>query len=244
VSDRVSIALDLVDKLELSGTPVRIFGGTAFTLGAYWDQVYGSSRPLRDIDFVTSRDDLDRVLAHISHLGGTVDHSSLLSNDSRLARIFYQGVKVDLYSDPLYLNQRIEIGTRLTLDRYTLAGADLLATKLQIEKRTNRDIQDVFAFLAVSFFSSSDDDGHVNVNRIVELCSGNWGFYFACARFLSAVEGFMSVVNLPADARIFAMKNILFIWSAIIHTQKGVWWKVRDRIGCRLKWYSDVDSDK
>jgi hypothetical protein len=242
VRTRVTVALDLVNELVASGAPVRLFGGTAFRLGAYWDRTYGVPRPIRDIDLVTSRDNLERVHQRMYQLGGSVDGSSLSITDGRLMRASYQELKVDVYSDPLYLNHRIELGSRLGLERHTLSRADLLATKLQIEERTERDIRDVIALLATSSFSTDTDEGTINISRIVQLCSDSWGFYYSSVRFLSAAHQALDDLAVSDEVRSSAHGSIMLVLSAVDGSPKTVRWKIRSRIGSRFKWYEVVDS--
>jgi len=240
--ERADIAMALITGLNREGIEGRLFGGAAFAIACYWDGVFRRSRRIKDIDLVVPAGAYKGIPSIIRKLGGAVDRAAVLLNEGRLIRASFRGILVDIYSDPLFLNQEIALGARLTLEEYCLAPADLLATKLQINAHTERDARDIVALLSACELVDSDGIRMANIRRIVELCSRTWNFYYASKRSLALITNVMGEFDVgEAESRLI-FKKVSYLLSEIERPPKSMLWKCRAVIGPRMRWYSDIDA--
>ncbi len=220
----------------------RLFGGAAFAVKGFWNEVFGISRPIKDIDLVVASGSLIKAMRAIRGSGGQFYLGSALLNDGRLVKGIYEGLKIDIYTDPLYLNQYIELGQRLTIVMETLTPADLLATKFQIEHRTEKDVRDVIALLAMCPISHVDEPGSLNIERIIQLCGERWNFYYACHRFMSDVTECLNQFDIDPGVQKKVADGVAAITRFINQPSKSWYWNLRSRIGPRLTWYFEIQD--
>src|ERR1700722_9912212 len=227
------LALELIGKMTEGGIVARLFGGAAIALASCWETAFGTARSIRDIDLVVPRASLRAAAQCLQAIGGAVDRRSLLINDGRFLKGSYRSIKVDIYSDPLYLSHKITLGSRLNLDHLRLANADLLATKLQIESGSRKDdaLRDVIALIASPPPSGSSDLNALNVSRICELCARSWGFYSSAVRCFAAAEALLPSIRTSQDVARQVTDGIAKLHSAIERTPKSWLWKLRRGIG-------------
>jgi hypothetical protein len=240
---RKAVAVALVTKLGDAGVIARLFGGSAFALIADWDHVFGVPRPIPDIDLVVDQKSFYDTASVIVGLGGSVDRASLSTTDARMLRAQYENIKVDVFSDPLKLNQEIRIGSRLTLEIHTLSRADLLATKFQIEHRADRDLRDVLALLATSSTGTPKSERYLDQARIAQLCSSNWGFHYSSLRWIADIRRRLEDIRLSDGFALIIQRNIESILAAIMSESKPWYWKLRNLAGPRIRWYAEIDDN-
>jgi hypothetical protein len=236
------LAVDLVNNLARTGYVARIFGGIAFSIVSDWTPIYGYHRPAFDIDLVTRRNDLSKILRELNGLGAQINTRTRLTTNDRFTQASIRGHRLDVYTDPLYLNQTIELGKRLTIDNLTLTHADLLATKLQIVAPTERDLRDVTALLASSELAKTERHGQLNVSRILNLCQGNWGFYHTAVEFLEFVSAHVPTLQLTATAENLVVSRIQVLRYELLNSPKSLAWKAREPFGTLFKWYTEIDD--
>ena len=238
------LASELIEEMTRGGIVARLFGGAAIALASCWDDTFGTARSIRDIDLVVPRSSLRAAAQCLQAIGGAVDRRSLLINDGRFLKGLYRSIKVDIYSDPLYLSHKITLGTRLDIDHLRLTPADLLATKLQIESgsRKDDDLRDVIALIASTPLSESSDFDTLNVSRICELCAGSWGFYYSAVRCFAAAEALLPSLGTSQEVVYRVTDGIANLSFAIENTPKSWVWKLRRGIGPRVLWYEVINS--
>jgi hypothetical protein len=240
---RVQLAIKLVTELNRARIQARLFGGAALAVGRYWDDAFQIPRSVKDIDVVFPSGALTKLPIVVSDIGGSINRATVLLNDGRLIRASFGGLLVDLYSDPLFLNQTIRLGARLGLNRMSLTVADLLATKLQINEPTERDARDIVALLAVCQFQNFDSCRGINVTRIAQLCSESWTFYCAANKSLSMVKANLYRFDLDEGQSSTLSEKLTLLQAAIEGSQRSWSWKLRELVGSRLRMHSDIDTD-
>jgi hypothetical protein len=237
------IASSIVERLTKDGLTARVFGGAGVLLTTRYAAVLGNLRVTRDIDLVAKacdhRDVWEWLVADdwVPEQYETFRGRSLKSSLTHP----YNAVKVDLFSDPLYFSQRIDLAGRLYLQSPTLSIADLLLTKLQAEAFTLTDLHDVLAILGTWPVSENDKDG-ISARRISAACARNWGLYYSCSRKLRAIAGIDELEYArPAKFDALIRQRAVELITAITKTHKSLYWRIRDWVGPRVKWYLDVE---
>jgi hypothetical protein len=141
---------------------------------------------------------------------------------------------------------RLELRGRLRADHPTLPLADLLLSKLQIIRINRKDVLDVLAVLR--HHALGDRDGElINLARIVELTSTDWGWWRTVSGNLAAIQSLSgeelegelatrasTTFDLPAQVRA--------LQAAIEAAPKSAGWKLRAAVGDRLRWYQEPEE--
>jgi hypothetical protein len=235
-------ALQLLQLSAKAGVNARLFGGIGINLVAPWVPLFGYPRPQKDIDIVVADKDFDAIVETLQNNRWRMDRRSLMFNDGRMVRAKHSltGIRLDVFTDPLHLNQQISLGNRLALWEITLSGADLLLTKLQVAYPSPRDLYDALALIMTFTFSDSDKRSCLNVSRLREVCSV-WRFYYSINRNLNLLLKTIETSSLLLTAsKADASARVTELLREIETGSRNLIWKLRDMIGPRFGWYEDI----
>lgn len=248
LDDPLAEALHLIDLAESGGLQLRLMGGLAFhAVVPGWRAPVERSR--RDIDLATRSQDRRGVAELLARAGYEADrqynalygHKQLYFVDTR------RGRPVDVLVDRLEMCHTFEFADRLRVERHTLPLADLLLSKLQVVKINRKDLLDALILLQ-SRPLGDDEAGVVNVRRITDLTSSDWGWWRTVTGNLDRLAAFvrdeLATDELATDdppphdpvAQVSALS------AAIDAAPKSLGWKVRARLGDRLRWYEEPEE--
>ncbi len=124
----------------------------------------------------------------------------------------------------------------------TLPLADLLLTKLQVYEVTEREYKDMIAFLYDQKLGDIDDHDTINQKYIAKLCSNDWGLWktvnLNLERLWEAVPTYA-----PEHEKVVKSK-ITQLRKKIEDEPKSFGWRMRARVGDRVKWYELPEADR
>lgn len=241
-------ALRLIDLAERAGLQLRLMGGLAFHAAVQgWRAPIDRAR--RDIDLATRSRDRRAVSELLVEAGYTADrqynalygHKQLYFVDERFSR------PVDVLVDRLVMCHTFEFADRLALSRPTLPLADLLLSKLQVVKINRKDMVDALILLAAHDLGESDD-GTINVLRITELTSSDWGWWRTVTGNLDRLEAFVRDELVPDEIATAdplphdPSSQIVTLREAIAGATKSLGWRMRARLGDRVRWYEEPEE--
>jgi hypothetical protein len=154
---------------------------------------------------------------------------------------------VDVLIDRLEMCHRFDFGDRLAVDTPTLPLAELLLSKLQVVKINRKDVLDALVLLADH--PLTQDDRGVNVRRIAELTSNDWGWWRTVTGNLDHLDQF-AAAEIGADDLDFGgrqpkfdvRRQIAGLRTAIDEAPKSTRWKLRARVGDRVPWYEEPEE--
>ena len=127
----------------------------------------------------------------------------------------------------------IDLRRRFHLPAVVLTPADLLLTKMQIVELNLKDLTDVVALL-LDHPVGGEDGEEINATYIAGLLAQDWGFYRTWQLNLDRVRGALDQFTIPRhDVR----ARLTALWQVIERHPKPVRWRLRARIGDRLRWY-------
>jgi hypothetical protein len=201
-------------------------------------------RGFRDIDFVAYKRELKPVQQLLTGLGYVEDREVAVVSEGSRAIFEHSGnrLHLDVFYDKLDFCHVIPLAGRLELDRPTLPLAELALGKLQIVKINEKDLIDLAVLLLEHPWGESDE-GTLNLGRISRLCAADWGLWRTTtlnleklARASAALEALDSSQRQHLVAQIEALNRRLEA------EPKPFSWRVRARLGERVKWYRDVDE--
>jgi len=203
------------------------------------------ARPLTDLDFMTyskqERQTMevlkscgyhqDRARAYMRNLTGR----SVLEDPNRK-------LIVDLFFDKLSYNHILDLHGRLEQDSVTIPLADILLEKTQIVQINEKDVKDMVLLLREHPVGQLDKET-INLNRICDVLSSDWGFYYTVTTNLEKISQYTkSLDDLQEPDRNDVLSKIAQISTSIESSPKNLGWRMRARVGSKKKWYNDVEE--
>jgi hypothetical protein len=197
-----------------------------------------------DLDFVSERHLGKRVDGLFEGLGYIGDRRIAQATDGQ--HRYYVDPEahlgVDVYLGILNYCHPIVLEARLDADPVTIPLAETLLAKLQIVDLTEKDIKDVVVLLLEHDFGSHDDDT-INTKRLQKVLSHDWGFYYSVSLNLEKIRLWLSGLETFRDEH----KNSVLVRIDTLQRQMEKWpkerrWKLRARIGPRVRWYQTVEE--
>lgn len=244
----IAEAQKIVDAAAQRGMTLRIMGAAAVRIHCQQFLKLHKllQRELTDIDLMGYSSQGAEVSSLLESLGYLFD-KNMRHIAAILQRYIFKhpvyGWKVDVFFDKLEMCHTIDFKGRLELDYPTITVSDILLEKLQIVKINEKDIKDVIVLLREHEISESEKEA-VNKSYISKLLSKDWGFYYTATSNLKKICNMLnkySDVLSPEDASDVTGK-INSLLDAIEKAEKSSSWKLRAKIGPRVRWYRDVEE--
>ncbi len=244
--DPVLEAERLINLANQKGITLRLLGGIAFRLRCPSSVKEGLKRNYVDIDFVGTRKQRKEIQNLFTEGGYTPrttfntmqGYRRLIFNDIENER------RVDIFLNEFEMCHKFDFTDRLKLDTVTLPLADLLLTKLQVFEITEREYRDVIAMFTDHQLGTSDAPDLINVKYIAKLASDDWGLWRTITLNLERISsGLPKYVSSPEEQSRIKSKIDKF-WEALNAEPKSFRWKMRARVGEKVKWYELPEADR
>ena len=242
----IAYANDIVAEAQKQGGLVRLLGAVAFhihcpTYGHFQQE---AKRHFTDLDFA----------AYFSH-NAAIRNSFLklgFEEDREVAVVFARqrlifnmpgtDLHVDIFFDKLDFCHPIPWAGRLEVDSPTIPLAELLLEKMQIVQINEKDIIDTIMLLLEHPLGDNDHET-INIDRVAILCSSDWGLWRTTTMNLGKVrqmgQGYEQLTHEQKETIDSQVKTAL---ARIDQEPKSLAWRLRARVGDRVKWYKDVDE--
>ena len=152
------------------------------------------------------------------------------------------GLHVDVFYEKLDFCHVIPWQDRLELDSPTLPLAELLLEKMQIVKLNEKDVIDTIMLLLEHPLGGSDQES-INTDRVARLCSADWGLWRTATMNLDKLKRLAQNYTQLSEAHKAQIVTQVEALAARIEAEpKTLAWRLRSRVGDRVKWYKDVDE--
>jgi hypothetical protein len=258
LDDPLAESLRLVEVADARGLTLRHMGGMAVRAHApRWPA--RTRRTEVDLDFVTTSKDRAAVYKLLEAEGYTPDRQQNALFGQKQAYFVDVPRKrpVDVLVDNLEMCHRIEFGKRLAKSRPTLPLAELLLSKLQVVRINKKDVLDALILLAEHPLGQDDGDpdsdhgtGSINVPRITEITSNDWGWWRTVTGNLDKLDQYLATDAQPEDLDLGTGRPVHFdpsaqiagLRAAIDAAPKSTRWKLRARVGDRVAWYAEPEE--
>ena len=236
----VTLAENLVRRLEAEAVRARVFGGVAIVKRALWEAYLGRPRITSDIDVVIAHADVRDVIRNLKSVGLEVTSRALMVGEGAFVSSEYGSVKVDIFADPLRLNQTIHIGERMGAQSFSLAAPELLLTKFQIKFPKETDCIDA-ALLVLDIDKCSTGVTHDGKwDQIIRACADDWCLDQACRDAIERLQqGKLGLPEKLSYGLAAASENLL---KRLLTSPKTHRWKLRSIQGRLLPTYTPVDD--
>jgi len=243
----VPIAADIRDEaMRLTAAAaeanlgLRLMGGLAVWVVSPSVRVPPFARDYGDLDFAVRGRDARAATPFLVSEGYVAERMfNSIHGAQRLNFGHPEGLwTIDVIVDALRMSHLVELRGRLEPGRPTIDLADLLLTKLQVWEINAKDLADITCLLADRPLSDGGpfDGEAIDLARITALTGADWGLCHTLERNLQEVATFARDRR-PAGAPLDPVVQAEALLTAIAAGRKSVAWRVRARIGERVRWY-------
>jgi hypothetical protein len=231
-------ALRIVQTAQQQGVTLRLLGGLAIRLHSPSARHRSLARPYPDIDFATPNKQASKIEKIFADLGYSANKNfNLFNGDVRL--LFYDDEnrrQIDIFIAQFMMCHKIPVTERMSLEPLTIPLAELLLTKLQIFEMNEKDIRDVCALLLDHPIGENDNET-INLNRITQLTSDDWGLWKTSMLSIGKVKRYVLTTEMEPPQHDTLNARLKTLESALQNSPKSMRWKMRDRVGDKVKWY-------
>jgi hypothetical protein len=202
-------------------------------------------RPSQDIDLVGLSREERRATEFFAGAGYELHPGIKHSREFGVKRLIFlpagEGAKVDIFLDDLVMAHTVPLQGRLPDEQPTLSLVDLLLSKLQIHEMTRNDQIDLCILLAEHDLASRG--GELDDRYLADLLGKDWGFWYSAVANLRDLEAALPGFGaLPAEAAERVGERAAALVELLDATPKSGKWRMRARVGTRLRWYEDVQE--
>ena len=241
--DPAEEAKKIIDEAEKINVTLRLLGGLAIRFHCH-GQHSSHIRTYHDTDFFGLRSQRSQIESLFKKLGYISNpRFNYIHGHKRLE--FYDKLhsrNVDVFLDRFEMEHELDFKCRVNLDRYTIPLTDLFLTKTQVVKVNEKDLKDMVAILEDHEASYKSDNETIDLNYISKLCSEDWGLQKSVMVNLDILESFVTGHKLVVRDEAAVMKKINDIREAVTQRPKSLRWKMRAKIGERMRWYKEVEE--
>lgn len=235
--------LDQADKRNLT---LRLLGALAFHVRCpQFNYIHKETqRFFTDIDFMAYGEQMGEIEQMFRDMGYVEDLRIKSVPGLRRSIFFNQnhGWHTDVFYDVLEFSHEINLRGRLDLDHPTISLVDLLLEKMQIAQINEKDIIDTLILLREHDVSHLDDNG-IRIDYLAQTCKADWGLWRTVTNNLTKVNQLADKYDvLTAGDRQIIRERLQSIVTRIDEEPPTLRWRLRSRIGERVKWYRDVDE--
>jgi hypothetical protein len=241
IVDEVQRLLEASDRQDMH---LRLIGGLAIRMHSPSATHRTLRRDYPDMDFVVPKRVKRKLDGFFAELGYIPEKNfNLLNGDRR--QIFYDalsGRRIDVFVGDFEMCHKLPMRNRLDSHPVTIPLAELFLSKTQIVELNRKDALDIVSLLLDNEVGFTDDT--INMDRIASLCLKDWGLYKTLTINLSKVEDVLVNENpgLSDEDTQRVLERINTIRRVLDHSTKPFLWKVRDRLGTRVRWYTEVEE--
>lgn len=235
LADPVAEARRLVDLARADGLTLRIVGGIGVAIQAPSIASADPPRMYHDVDLVAPAGSaaIARTMTAADYV--PEEPFNALNGSERLLFHDPSGRRVDVFIERMSMCHVLDLSDRLTIHPWTLTPADLLLSKLQIVELTERDAQDVRALL--TDHDLSEDDSGVDRRRLRAVCATDWGWWRTVDGSLVALIERWRAESANDETLAKPLARALAIQADLATAPRSLAWRMRARIGERMRWY-------
>jgi hypothetical protein len=237
---------NILKASDESGILLRVIGSLAFQMHCpqfgYLQAAMG--RAYTDIDFGAYSKQTKQITEMMGRLGYVDNREVFIASEGERA-IFDKpgtGLHVDVFYEKLDFCHAIYWKDRLEVDSPTIPLTELLLEKMQIVQINEKDVIDTIMLLLEHPLGDMDKET-INIKRAAELCANDWGLWRTTTMNLGKVKQLAHGYSQLADEQKTKVEAQVDLALARLNNEpKSLAWRIRDRVGDRVKWYKDVDE--
>jgi hypothetical protein len=149
---------------------------------------------------------------------------------------------IDIFYNALEFCHPVSFIDRLEVEQLTIPLAELLLEKMQIVQINEKDQIDTLMLLREHPIGDTDQET-INASLIARILANDWGFWRTVTGNLKLLEdATLRYKQLIEEDRQVISARIHELQDRIESAPKSLRWKIRARIGEKVKWYKDVEE--
>lgn len=232
-------AMEVINKANEKGVILRLIGGAAIAyLAPNGSKLF--PRSYKDADYFGLSSQRKEIISLLESLGMEANKRfNALHGFSRL--MFYDPVldsTIDVFLDEFRMCHKLVLKDRLKTYFPTIPPSDLLLTKMQIINLTDNDKKDIAALLYDFEIGDKDEDKVMDAKYIASILSDDWGFYKTYTINHDRMLEFLKDNKYASQI----LPKLNKIKEVIENHPKSLRWKMRAKIGERMKWYEEPED--
>jgi hypothetical protein len=224
---------------------LRVIGGMAVHLHCPQASVLPAlKREYGDLDFVTASPDDQRMREFFAsiHYGANSRFNALQGKTRMLFNSPDESWHIDIFINEFRMCHNIKFNkNRLLQDPITIPLAELFLTKLQIVEINAKDVKDVAAILLEHPLGDNDNES-LNVKRITEITSNDWGFFTTVRMNIDKIPALLATLQLPEKESLLVNNRLADLAKIMDAAPKSTGWKMRAMIGKSKLWYEEPED--
>jgi hypothetical protein len=243
--DAMAEAMSLISAAGKQGITVRLLGGMAVRVLCP-DFPPRPAAGLQDIDLASvssSRKALQNFLVEQGHQPDK-SFNALYGHKQMYFVSALSGRPIDVLIDKLSMCHELEFADRITRMPYTLDPLDVLLSKLQIVKLNEKDVRDIVYLLSSYPVRDGGETGTISLDLYRPIVGEDWGWWRTVTMNLDKVRGLVASKPelVPAGATYDPAAQTTALTDAAENAQKSRRWKLRARLGDRVRWYQEPEE--
>ncbi len=228
------------------GLSARLIGGLAVWLRCPSVHEGPFARPYQDMDFAVSAGAATKFKALLMTQGYLPDQ--FFNGLHGATRLYYQEPanrwSVDVVIDELVMSHKLDLRGRLDGPSPTITLVDLLLTKLQVWEINRKDLGDTLCLLADHGLTEDDTDAEgISLPRLRDVLGKYWGLCHTVQRNAGKVAELWTQEPVAGAAHDVG-SQIASLQAAIDAAPKSRGWRLRSRVGERIRWYETPEEVK
>ena len=235
----------LITEAQKEDIFLRVLGGLAIKVHSPHANHRSLERKYPDIDFVTNKAGAKKLLTFLPTMGYTPNKTfNTLSGDRR--QLWYDeehGRQIDVFIGDFTMCHTLPLADRLEIEPLTIPLAELFLSKAQIVELNRKDILDLLTLLLDHKVGPGDDET-INADLIARLCAKDWGLYTTVSMTIQKLHTFLDEgdVALDEEDAKTIKRRLVTLQKAMDEEPKTLAWKMRAKVGTRVRWYEEVEE--
>ena len=236
----------IIEAGNQAGVLLRVLGSLAFHIHCprvgYLQAEMG--RAYTDIDLAAYSQQAKEIRALLAGMGYVENREVFMVTEGSRA-IFEDSTRllhIDVFYEKLDFCHVIKWSGRLEVDSPTIPLAELVLEKMQIVQINEKDVIDSIMLLLEHPLGDGDRE-MINIGLIARLCAADWGLWRTLTMNLDKVKqlapGYAQLTDTQKTELVAQVEAAL---ARIEAEPKPLAWRMRARVGDRVKWYKDVEE--
>ena len=149
---------------------------------------------------------------------------------------------IDVFLDAMRMDHQVDFRDRLEINTYAIDPADLFLSKLQIVNLNEKDVHDVITLVKDVYVDFQPHPGVLDLHHVAGICAADWGLYIDVMNNIDTVVEHVADYDLgPRDAA-RVRRTLELAQDMMTEQAKTLRWRLRARIGKRVRWYAEVEE--
>lgn len=233
----IEVAQQVLQEARAINLTTQVLGGVAFYLLCPSAREVPFARSYNDVDFAVSNRRTAQFTQVAAAVGLEPDTQFNALNGSTRMLFYHQEMPIDVFVGTFEQCHKLDLEPALEQGGDTLPPDYLLLTKLQVVKLTEKDISDMFALL----LDFSVPEKSLPTGLVERLAGHDWGWYTTISDTLEKMR--QHLPDLPDHLQPRA-EDAVNHWNTVIqNVPKSLSWRMRARVGRRVRWYEDPEEN-